>query len=71
MTKSKILGIGISITSVVLIILIIVYTIFFSAFGLRSGGSIFTLLPLWMFSFVQITLASFFLYFGIKQFKKK
>jgi hypothetical protein len=70
MKKSKILGLGISIASIVIIILIFAYTIFFSLFGLRSGGSISMLIPLWAFSFAQIALASFFLYFGINQLKK-
>lgn len=70
MKKSKIIGIGILIASVVIIILIITYTLLFSIFGLRSGGSISMLIPLWAFSFVQVILASFFFYFGIKQIKK-
>lgn len=70
MEKTKMQGIAMIILSVILIAVIVVYTIFFSVFGIKSGGSIFMLMPLIIIALVLIIGLSFLFRAGIKKLKK-
>jgi predicted anti-sigma-YlaC factor YlaD len=71
MNKSKILGILMISSAIILIVLVIGYTVLFSIFGISSGGSVLMITPLLIIAIVLIIALSLLLYAGIKKLKNK
>ena len=71
MKKTKVQGIVMISSATSLIALVIVYTIIFTVFGLKSGGSIFILLPLILIAIGLIAGLAGLFYTGIEFIKKK
>ena len=69
MNKTKAQGIAMVSLAVVLIAVILAYTVFFSLFGLKSGGSILMLVPLIIIALALIIGLSFLFRAGIKKIK--
>ncbi|PIP28166.1 MAG: hypothetical protein COX29_02600 [Candidatus Moranbacteria bacterium CG23_combo_of_CG06-09_8_20_14_all_35_22] len=70
MTKSKTYGLLIISFATILIILTIAYTVLFSIFGLKSGGSILLITPLILFATILIIGFCFLLRIGLSYWKK-
>ncbi|MFA6393727.1 MAG: hypothetical protein WCW25_02560 [Patescibacteria group bacterium] len=71
MQKSKISGILMISSAIILIVLIIGYAVLFSVFGINSGGSFLMITPLLIIAIALIIALSFLLRAGIKQIKNK
>jgi len=69
MKKSKILGILMISSAIILIVLLIGYAVLFSVFGISSGGSFLMITPLIIISIAIIIVLSFLLRAGIKKMK--
>ena len=69
MQKSKVLGILMIFSAVILAILVIGYAVLFSVFGIKSGGSFLMITPLLAIAIAIIVALSFLLRAGIKQIK--
>lgn len=69
MNKTKVQGIGMISLAVILIAVVVVYTAFFSFFGLKSGGSILMLIPLVAIAILLIVGLSFLFRAGIRRMK--
>jgi len=70
MQKSKISGILMIFSAIILMILVIGYAVLFSIFGINSGGSFLMITPLLIIVIALIVALSFLLRAGIKQLKK-
>jgi len=71
MQKSKISGILMISSAIILTILVIGYAVLFSIFGIKSGGSFLMITPLLIIAVALIIALSFLLRAGIKQIKNK
>jgi hypothetical protein len=69
MKKSKITGILMVSLAIILMVLIIGYTVVFSIFGIKSGGSFLMLTPLLAIAITLIIALSFLLRAGAKRIK--
>ena len=69
MQKSKILGILMISSAIILSVLVIEYAVLFSIFGISSGGSFLMVTPLLVIAIALIIALSFLLRAGIKQIK--
>ncbi|MDO9231252.1 MAG: hypothetical protein Q7U36_02075 [bacterium] len=69
MNKTKVQGIAMIASAVILIAIIIAYTTIFSVFGIKSGGSILMLIPLIIIAIILIIGLSFIFRAGIKKIK--
>ncbi len=69
MQKSKILGILMISSAIILMILVTGYTVLFSTFGINSGGSFLMITPLIIIAIIIIIALSFLLRAGIKKIK--
>jgi len=69
MQKSKISGILMISSAIILIIFVIGYAVLFSIFGINSGGSFLMITPLLIIAIALIIALSFLLRAGIKQIK--
>ena len=70
MQKSKISGILIISSSIILTVIVIGYATIFSIFGIKSGGSFLMITPLLIIAIAIIVALSFLFRAGIKQMKK-
>ena len=70
MKKSKISGILMISSAIVLMVLVTGYAVLFSIFGITSGGSFLMITPLLIIAIALIIALSFLLRAGIKQIKK-
>ncbi|KKQ56679.1 MAG: hypothetical protein US74_C0012G0002 [Parcubacteria group bacterium GW2011_GWA2_38_13] len=70
MQKSKISGILIISSAIILTVSVVGYAVLFSIFGINSGGSFLMITPLLIFAITIIIALSFLLRAGIKQLKK-
>ena len=70
MQKSKISGILMISSAIILTVLVIGYAVLFSIFGINSSGSFLMIAPLLVISIALIIALSFLLRAGIKQIKK-
>ena len=69
MQKSKILGILMISSAIILSALVIGYAVLFSIFGIMSGGSFLMITPLLVIAIALIIALSFLLRAGIKRIK--
>jgi len=69
MQKSKILGILMISSAIILTVLVIGYAVLFSIFGIKSGGSFLMITPLLVTAIALIIALSFLLRAGIKRIK--
>ena len=69
MQKSKILGILMISSAIILSVLVIGYAVLFSIFGISSGGSFLMITPLLVIAIALIIALSFLLRAGIKRIK--
>ena len=69
MQKSKILGILMISSAIILTVLVIGYAVLFSIFGIKSGGSFLMITPLLVIAIALIIALSFLLRAGIKRIK--
>jgi hypothetical protein len=69
MQKSKISGILMISSAIILAALVIGYAVLFSIFGIKSGGSFLMIIPLLVIAVVVIMSLFFLLRAGIKQIK--
>jgi len=70
MKKSKMLGLLMIISAVVLIGLVVGFAVIFSVFGIKSGGSILMIAPLVIIAIIIVIALLGLLYAGIKFMKK-
>jgi len=70
MKNTKMLGILMMVLASILIILVAAYTILFSVFGIKSGGSFLMIAPLIIIAIALIAALSLLFRAGIKQIKK-
>ena len=70
MQKSKISGILMIFSAIILTVSVIGYAVLFSIFGIKSGGSFLMVTPLFVIAIALIIALSFLLRAGIKQLKK-
>jgi predicted anti-sigma-YlaC factor YlaD len=71
MQKSKISGILMISSAIILTVFVIGYTVIFSIFGINSGGSFLMIAPLLIIAIALIIALYFLLRVGIKQIKNK
>lgn len=69
MQKSKISGILMISSAIILTVLVIGYAVLFSVFGIKSGGSFLMITPLLIIAIALIIALSFLFRAGIKQIK--
>lgn len=70
MKKSKMLGLLMIISAVVLIGLVVGFAVIFSVFGIKSGGSILMIAPLVIIAIIIVIALLGLLYAGIKFMKE-
>lgn len=69
MKKTKIFGILLISSAIILSIIVIGYTVLFSIFGIKSGWSLLMITPLIIIAIILIIALSFVLNAGIKKIK--